>query len=68
MLDTPDHTGLENIGVAALKINRGIRLGQRIALPQVVPQQQRINLGRIAAHTHVLIGKRQHAGLQKMAA
>ena len=67
VMNVPDHAFHEHVGVTARKGPGLVRERHGAALAQVFPQQEGVNLGRVAPDADVLIRKRYHLGLDERA-
>src|SRR5215472_5010723 len=55
MPDVARHTGEEDVGVTAFECARHRQLRNRMSLPKIFAQEQRIDARGIAAHDNVLV-------------
>jgi len=59
------HPFHKQVGVAAFEVHPGQGFGNGAAPPQVLPQEQGVDLGRVPPDEDVLIRKREDLGLEK---
>ena len=67
MPDVAGHAGEEDVGVTALEAAHQRHLRNGIALPEIFPQEKRINPRRVTAHDDILIIVRKNLGLDEIA-
>jgi hypothetical protein len=67
MPDVARYACEEDVGVTAFERTRHRQLGNRMPLPQIFAQEQRVDAGGVAAHDHVLVIVRENLRLDEIA-